>query len=126
MDRRRRCRRKLAGMADVPDIAIAAVRRYCDDKIPAALRNELRVEHAVRGKSITIHECRPPWDGTAEDEWTRQPVAQLRYDPAGHQWQLYWADRKSRWHRYERAAATTQLGALLDEIDRDPTGIVWG
>ena len=85
-------------MADVPETAVAAVRRYWDDKIPAALRNELRVEYTVRGKSITIYECRPPWDATADDEWTRQPVAQLRYDPTDHNWHLYCADRNSRSH----------------------------
>ena len=113
-------------MAGVPEAAVAAVRRYCDNKIPANLRNEIRVEDSVRGKSTTVHECRPPWDGTADDEFTRQPVAQLRYGPADHRWQLYCADRNSRWHRYELAPATDQLGLLLDEIDRDPTGIFSG
>ncbi len=59
-------------------------------------------------------------------EWTRQPVAQLRHEPSDHHWRLYCTDRNSRWHYYDMVEATPQLDELLDEIDRDPTGIFWG
>lgn len=110
----------------VPDTALAAVRRYCDDKIPAQHRDQLRVECSARGNSITIFECRPPWHPDLGPDWTRQPVAQLRYNPADHHWQLYCADRNSRWHYYDMVEPTPQLSQLLDEIDEDPTGIFWG
>jgi hypothetical protein len=59
-------------------------------------------------------------------DWTRQPVAQLRYDPDDHHWRLYCADRNSRWHYYDMAEPTTNLDELITEIDNDPTGIFWG
>jgi Protein of unknown function (DUF3024) len=110
----------------VPEIASAAIRRFCDQKVPAEHRNELRVECQVRGRSVTIFERRPPWHPDLGSDWSRQPVAQLRYDPADHHWRLYHADRNSRWHGYDMVEPTTQLGKLLDEIDDDPTGIFWG
>jgi hypothetical protein len=110
----------------VPDIAIAAVRRYCDDKIPAQHRGEVRVDCDVRGKSVTIYECRPPWRPDLGPDWTRLPVAQLRYDPDDHLWRLYCPDRNGRWHSYDMAEPTTQLDELLAEIDEDPTNIFWG
>ena len=110
----------------MPDTALAAVRRYCDNKIPARHRDELRVECSVRGKTITIYECRPPWPQISDPDWTRQPVAQLRYDSAGHHWRLYCADRNSRWRHYDMVEPTPRLDVLLDEIDEDPTGIFWG
>jgi hypothetical protein len=102
------------------------VRRYCDEKIPAQHRDQLRVECSARGRSITVFECRPPWRPDLGPDWTRQPVAQLRYDPADHHWRLYCADRNSRWHPYDMVEPTRQLSRLLDEIDGDPTGIFWG
>ena len=80
----------------------------------------------MRGKRVTIFECRPPWHADLGTDWTRQPVAQLRYDPADHYWSLYCADRNSRWHDYDMIQPTPQLDELLTEIDDDPTGIFWG
>ena len=110
----------------MPDLALAAIRNYCENKIPVQHRNELRIEFDVRGKNVTIYECRPPWHPDYGPDWTRQPVAQLRYRPEDHHWQLYSADRHSRWHRYTRSQPTPRLADLLDEIDNDPTGIFWG
>ena len=110
----------------IPETALAKVRRYCEQKVPARHRDELRVECAVRGKSITIYECRPPWHPKLGPEWTRQPVAQLRYDPADHHWRLYCADRNSRWHYYDMVEPTTRLDDVIAEIAEDPTGIFWG
>ena len=35
-------------------------------------------------------------------------------------------DRNHRWHRYKYTAPTTEIARLLEEIDRDLTGILWG
>ncbi len=102
------------------------MRRFCENKVPAQHRDELRVECAARGKSITIFERRPPWHPNLRPDWTRQPLAQLRYDPSDHHWRLYAADRNSRWHYYDMTEPTPQLDELLKEIDDDPTGIFWG
>jgi hypothetical protein len=110
----------------LPETAVAAVRRYCDAKVPAQYRDELRVECDTRGKNVTIYECRPPWSPDFGSDWTRQPVAQLRYDSSTHLWRLYCADRNSRWHLYDMTEPTPQLGELLSEIDEDSTGIFWG
>jgi hypothetical protein len=110
----------------LPDTAVATVRRYCDAKVPPRYRDELRVEFDTRGKNITIYECRPPWHPELGPDWTRQPVAQLRYNPVDQHWRLYCADRNSRWHYYDMAEPTTRLDELINEIDEDPTGIFWG
>ena len=53
-------------------------------------------------------------------DWTRQPVAELRYDPSDHHWRLYCTDRNSRWHYYDMAEPTTRLDELINEIDTRP------
>lgn len=46
--------------------------------------------------------------------------------PASRHWTLYWADRNSRWHRYDDLEATPHLDELITEIDEDPTCIFFG
>jgi hypothetical protein len=108
----------------VPDLDLARIRSYCDGRVPARYRNEARVEASVRGKSVTIFDCRPPWHPSLT-EWSRVPVAQLRYDPGAEHWTLYWADRNSRWHLYDLIEPGT-VTALLAEIEDDPISILWG
>jgi len=108
----------------VPELDLARIRRYCDAKVPLNLRDEARIEADVRGKSVTIFECRPPWHPNLTD-WSRVPVAQLRYASGDNIWTLYWADRNARWHRYPETDPGT-VQQLLDEIDHDQTGVFWG
>ncbi len=109
-----------------PETALATVRRYCAHKVPHEYRHELLVECAARGRSITIYDCRPPWDPQLGGEWSRRPVAQLRFDPADYHWTLFCADRHSRWHNYSLIDPTPRIADLLNEIDADRTGIFWG
>jgi Protein of unknown function (DUF3024) len=111
-------------MPALPDLDLARIRRYCDSRVPADLRDEARVEATQRGKNVTIYDCRPPWRPELID-WSRVPVAQLRYESDTNHWTLYFADRNSRWHRYDLIDAGT-MDQLLEEIDNDPTGIFWG
>ena len=109
----------------VPDAAVRAVRLFCEARTPPELRDRMRLEVDVRGNTATISDCRPVWDGAAL-EWTRLPIAQLRYDPSAEQWTLYWADSNDRWHRYDDLEPTDDLDEVLAEIDDDPTSIFFG
>lgn len=110
-------------MPTLPGLDLARIHQFCQNRVPAHLRSEARVEANQRGKSVTIFDCRPPWHPDLTD-WSRVPVAQLRYDNDNHTWTLYWADRNSRWHRYDINPGT--IADLLNEIDEDPTCIFWG
>jgi Protein of unknown function (DUF3024) len=108
----------------VPDLDLARIAHYCENKVPKHLRDQVRVEMQTRGRSVTILECRPPWHPNLT-EWSRVPVAQLRYDTESLLWTLYCADRNSRWHLYIDTDPGT-VDELLTEINADPTGIFWG
>lgn len=111
-------------MPAVPNLDLARIRKFCDDQTPAEFRDEVRVEADVRGRSVTILECRPPWHSGLMD-WSRQPLAQMRFDTDTNLWSLYWADRNSRWHRYDDVEPGP-VDELLREIAEDPTCIFWG
>lgn len=109
----------------IPDTDLARISRWCADNVPEHARHQVRVEHHVRGRSVTLCETRAPWRGTGE--WTHFGFAQLRYRTDTADWALYWRDRNERWHEY--AEGNRQFGSvvqLLEEVDDDPTSIFRG
>lgn len=110
----------------LPELDVARVRRWCDERVPARVRDQLRVEYDIAPRHLTIVECRPPWREGFGSEWTRHPVARLRYTKATKMWTVFWTDRNLRFHEYDRVAPTPRIDELLAEVDRDPTAIFWG
>lgn len=99
----------------IVDINVAKVRRFCDRKISARVRDQLRWEVATRGRSITIYERRPPWPGAPDPDgpWTKREIAQFRQGDASRMWTLHWADRNGRWLRVPdvRRATTSRTSS---------------
>jgi hypothetical protein len=113
-------------MPGLPELDIARVRRWCRQRVPEHARDQLRVECDISPRHLTIVECRPPWRPDTGSEWTRLPIARLRYTQATRTWTLYWRDRNLRFHLYDQLEPSPDIGDLLDEIDRDPIAIFWG
>lgn len=109
----------------IPELDVARVRGWAEERTPPEFRLEMRVEVDQRGDALTVFECRPPWDGVGT-EWTRVVVARLTFDAATRQWFLDCADSNGRFRRYDFLGPVPQVTELLDEIDADPTGIFWG
>ena len=105
---------------------MARVRRWCEQRVPAHVRDQIRVECDVTLRHLTIVECRPPWRPEGGPAWTRFPIARLRYTKASRSWSLFWRDRHLRFHAYDRLAPSVHVDDLLREIDADPTAIFWG
>ena len=110
----------------VPDTDMARIQRYCASQVPAEHQHEIRVECRVRGKTVTIMECRPPWSEDGGTEWSELPEARMKYDATTCAWTLYWFDGNSKAHRYELIEPHQPIARILDEIDDDPTGIFKG
>ncbi len=102
------------------------VQRWCQRRVPEQVRDEVRVEVDVAERHLTIVECRPPWRAGMGSEWTRFPIARLRYAKTAGVWSLFWRDRNLRFHAYDLVSATANIEELLAEVDRDPTAIFWG
>jgi len=102
------------------------MQRWCDRRVPEHVRDQLRVECDVAPRHLTVIETRPPWRADFGPEWTRFPIARLRYTKTTGMWELYWRDRNLKFHRYDRLAPSLLVDDLLAEIERDPTMIFWG
>ncbi|PLX82253.1 MAG: hypothetical protein C0617_14065 [Desulfuromonas sp.] len=108
----------------VKQLAEKKLTAYCQGKIPSHLQNEIRLNFKFRGNTVTLLESRPAFD--MPDTWVDIPVAQFRYDPDAKLWSLFWADRNSRWHPDMEIDPVKDFDRLLQEVERDPTGIYWG
>jgi hypothetical protein len=110
----------------LPELDVARVRRWCGQRVPEHVRDRVRIECDVAPRHLTILECRAPWREDSGPEWSRHPVARLRYTKADRAWSLYWSDRNQRFHEYDLLAPSRDIADLLAEIDSDPTCIFWG
>ena len=110
----------------LPASDVAAVKRFCEARVPPELREEIRIEVIEDRGALTIVDRRPPWSQDYGSEWTSVNVARLRYAGTKKLWTLYCSDRDGRWVRYPYIGPTPEVDPLLAEIDRDPTGIFWG
>lgn len=111
------------------DTDVARIRRWIDgrnDRLPPRAVDQIRYELDIDARSVTILECRPPWREDFGPEWTRFPVARLRYTKARREWALYWRDRNLKFHRYDLVDPSPDVESLLAEVDADPTCIFWG
>ncbi len=108
-----------------PEIFVARIKRFCHERAPAHLRDEMRLEVSVRGDSVTIWERRPPiTEGI--DDWTRMKIAPLRYLAAG-KWALYWPDHRGRRHHYNiRRGVVLGLEEALNAVDTDELNVFFG
>ncbi|MGZ4219425.1 MAG: DUF3024 domain-containing protein [Solirubrobacteraceae bacterium] len=112
--------------AGPPPTDVAAIRSYCDQRVPPHALDQLRVDAIVDGNTVTLVERRPPWRPDFGPDWTTGPVARLRCVHKHRHWTLLWRDRDQRWHHYDLVEPTADVTVLLDEIEQDPTGIFWG
>ena len=113
----------MSASRDVIEAAGERLAAYCAQRSSS---DDYRIEHSIRGASITIVERRPPWNPAFGPEWSSTKVAQLRYDKASQRWTLYSAGSDDRWHRYDFARSAADVASLLAIVEDDPTGIFWG
>ncbi|HSN44079.1 MAG TPA: GNAT family N-acetyltransferase [Propionibacteriaceae bacterium] len=108
------------------DLDVARVRRWCREKVPERVRHQVRYECDVAPGHLTVVDCRPPVGQDDDPEWTRFPVARLRFTKGTGLWTIYWRDRNEKFHLYDRTPPTQDIEVLLAELDADPTCIFWG
>lgn len=112
-------------MTGIPDLDLRKIHKYAARVVPPDFQDQIRIEVDIRGKTVTIVECRPPWREDFGPEWTRQGVARMKFDTANNEWTLYWLDRNSRWHIFDLISPGS-INEILEEIERDRTNIFWG
>ena len=84
---------RVSSRSGLPELDVARVKRFIDERnerVPPEARDKIRYELDIAFRSVTMLECRPPWREGYGTEWTRFPIARLRYVKARKEWSLYW------------------------------------
>lgn len=97
---------------------------YCENKIPLHLRNQIRIEFTIRGNEVSLFERQPQLQGSSE--WISMKVARFKKDPKTETWQLYWADRNSKWRLFPPLPYHRDIEKLLQEVEKNESGAFWG
>ncbi|MCX7180101.1 MAG: DUF3024 domain-containing protein, partial [Proteobacteria bacterium] len=99
---------------------------YCDNKVPAHVRDQVRLSFSFMGNTVTLFEERPVQNQL--DKRTKIPIAQFRLNVVDHLWRLYCANpkRQEGWALYRDAGPTTDFETLVTALDQDTTGVFWG
>jgi len=98
--------------------------KFCNERIPKEIKNQIKLDFSIRGNHVTLFEKRRYFKDPSQ--WTKCKIAQFRYDSDGSKWSLYWWRHTGKWYKYLDIDAKNNLQDLLDEVDKDPTGIFWG
>lgn len=96
----------------------------CQGADRPGVREQLRVGYRIEGSSVVLFESRVRYDNHAE--WLEHPVAKFTYVASIERWRLFCVFRDLKWHGYQPRPEASTLAALVDEVQRDPTGIFWG
>ncbi len=96
---------------------------YCD-RVPVAVRDKLQLKYRIQGNTVVLFEWRPRWDDP--NEWLEENVAKFQFVQSAGRWRLFCQLRDLKWHRYDLLPEAAAFGQLLNEVDRDPTGIFKG
>lgn len=110
--------------AVLPELDVEKVKRWCENRVPDRVRDQVRLEVTTRGKTVSIFERRPHWQGKPV-EWSKTRIAQIRYDGGGG-WTLYFGDRCGKWTMYFELDSHQPIDAIINELEEDPTCLFWG
>lgn len=72
----------------LPVTDLARIQELCEARVPPEKREHVRVEVEQERQAVIIVERRPPWREDYGPEWSRLPVARLRYVASKRLWTL--------------------------------------
>lgn len=97
---------------------------FCEARVPAAARGQVRMGFRVTGSSVVLFEERPAFH--PPHDWQELPIAKFTYVGTRKVWRLYCQHRDLRWHSYELLREAASFKKLIEEVAADPTEIFWG
>jgi len=101
------------------------LRKFCKERIPVEYQDKIRYTYKIRGNDFTLVEERPPWDGRGT-EWTKMPIARIRYEPECNGWSVCWQRANGRWLFCDWIGKPARFGDALAEVVRDVHATFFG
>jgi len=97
---------------------------FCDNRVPARARDQLKVGFRIEGQAIFIFESRPRWDKPSR--WLDLDFAKITYVNSRRIWKLYWKRASGKWNQYKPHFESKDLGKLITTINEDQFGCFFG
>ena len=98
--------------------------KFCEERVSPQVQDRVKLSFNIRGNKVTLVESRI---------LVREPsrliesrIAQFEYNPGINCWTLYCYNRNSKRCPYVPKHDQGSLDKLIQEVDKDPTGIFWG
>lgn len=110
----------------LPPEDVERARRWAEQRVPERARHQVRVEIETSDQAITIVERRAPWRDDLGPEWTRHPIARLRYTSKRGEWTLYRPGRNLKFHHYDLATPSADIARTPRRSRTRSTSIFWG
>ena len=120
-------------MPGKPDLTLSEFERRRVDRIFAQHCKTLetpehratrQLRYRLEGNWVTLIEYRASDDNRSE--WIKRQAAQFRFDLQKRTWAVYVTDELGSWVRYEPIDDSDDLEDLLEQLQGQPTAIVWG
>ena len=97
---------------------------YCTGKNGTRAGGAVVLVHRWYGANVTLFEhCS---ESGLEGDCQDCLVARFHYDVRQGAWSLFCQDRNLRWFVVGERSFDRRFTSLLDEVERDPSGIFWG
>jgi len=113
----------MAVVDELPELDVARVRRYCDNRLSWRALDSTRVECEVGSDHVTIYIYFRMAE--AAEQWMKLAVARFDYSVGDRLWTLSWADKENRFHTYAGADPAPSVGPLLEALDEDEQERFW-
>jgi hypothetical protein len=99
---------------------IAKVMEFCEIKNKEIIKDNLILDHEVKGNNIIItKEMKMPNELGRN---IKTEIAQIKFNKEKRYWRLYWYDF-GKWCLYSELKPTQFIGKLIEEIESNATGL---
>src|SRR5260370_18552790 len=90
------------------------LRAFCDARVPAAVRNQVRIGFRIKGTEVVLFEERPAFQ--PPHDWREMPIVKFKYVGTQKLWRLYCHHRDFLWHPVDGLPTGHPLAELLADI----------
>ena len=97
---------------------------FCDNRVPARVRDQLIVGFRIEGQTIFIFESRPRWDEPSE--CMELDFAKITYVKSRRIWKLYWKRASGKWDQYKPNFESKDIDKIIAIINEDRFGCFFG
>jgi hypothetical protein len=88
------------------------------------IRDQVDLKIDIKGHELTVLEVRPRYND--KSTIVEHGVAKMKWVGTKKVWRLFWMRADLKWHAYDPKSEARTIGALFEEVEKDPHGCFFG